>query len=205
MGGRPGSLMDPSLNQIMQWLLHYKYIVLLPVVAIEGPIITVIAGFLASLGYLDFLLAFTVVVAGDLMADSVYYALGRWGKERLLGRWGRYVGLTRERITQLDNYFEKHKVKTLIGGKFTLAIGTPILAAAGVAKVPYWEFLGINLLATMPKSLIFLLIGFFFGSGYTRISKYLDYTALGMIGLAGVFVVLYFIIRRVAGKLPSGE
>jgi membrane protein DedA with SNARE-associated domain len=199
------ALMDPSLTQVVQWLLHYKYFVLLPIVMLEGPIITIIAGFLASLGYLDLLLAYVVVVGGDLIADSIYYAAGRWGKEHLLGRWGKHVGLTRERITRLQDYFAKHKGKTLVGGKFTLGIGAPILAAAGMAKVPYWEFLGINLLATLPKSLILLLIGFFFGRGYTRISRYLDYTALGMLALAGLFIILYLTMRRVAGKFSRRE
>lgn len=209
---RPGAfgqgddwLMIFSLAQVMQWLLHYKYFVLFPVMVVEGPIVTIIAGFLSSSGYLNIFVAYVVVVIGDLVGDSIYYAGGRWGRKRFVSRWGRYVGVTIERIMQLQEYFAKHKAKTLIVAKLSHAIGAPVLVAAGVANVPYWQFVGINFLATLPKSLVLLLIGFYFGRGYARISEYLDYTALGMIALAALLIMLYLMKKKIHKNLSNKE
>jgi membrane protein DedA with SNARE-associated domain len=51
-----------SLIQVIGWLVHYKYVVLFPIMVVEGPIITVLAGFLASLGSLNLLAAYSIVV-----------------------------------------------------------------------------------------------------------------------------------------------
>jgi membrane protein DedA with SNARE-associated domain len=180
------------LQEIAQWIFLYKYLVLFPVMVIEGPIVTVIAGFFVSLGRLDGLSTFMVLVAGDVTGDSLYYAIGRWCN---VARWGRFQRLTQRQTKKLETYFHHHKVKTLLAGKWSHAIGAPILAAAGLARVPYGQFLAVNLLATLPKTLLLLLIGFYFGRGYTSIATYLDYTAIGMIVLAFLLVVIWILMK----------
>lgn len=192
-----------SFTQLVPWLIHYRYFVLFPIVVVEGPIVTVIAGFLSSLGYLNVFVAYGVVVLGDLAGDSIYYAAGRWGKEGFLKRWGRFIGITMERIKQLQEYFAKHKGKTLILGKLSYGVGAPVLVAAGVADVPYCEFVGFNFIATLPKCLVLLLIGYYGGQGFTKISRYLDYTALGMLALAVLFTVVYLMMKRIARRLSK--
>jgi len=46
-------VMPLSFQHFIQLLLTYKYLILFPMALIEGPIITIIAGFIASLGYLN--------------------------------------------------------------------------------------------------------------------------------------------------------
>jgi len=198
-------LMDFSLTLVVQWLLHYKYFILFPGVAVEGPVVTIIAGFLSSLGYLNIFLVYGIVVIADLCADSIYYAAGRWGRERVLGRWGRFLGVTTEKIMRLQVYFARHKGKTLIIAKLTHAIGAPILVAAGVAGVRYWEFVGFNFVATLPKSFFLLLIGFYFGHSYTKISRYLDYTALAMLGLAALCIMFWLIMKKISKNFFNKE
>lgn len=180
-----------SLANIVLWLSVYTYSILFPIAVIEGPIITVIAGFLASTGTINPIIAYTVIVIADLVGDTVYYALGRWGREGLVRRWGKYVGVTSEGVKQLETHFENHAVKTLMIGKATHAIGSVILFAAGVAKVPYSTFIWANLIPTLPKTLALLVLGYYFGKAYASINNYFDYTAVVMIALAVACVLIY--------------
>jgi membrane protein DedA with SNARE-associated domain len=61
-----------TLSQIINWLEVYKYFVLFPVTIFEGPIITVIAGYLSSLGFLNFYVAYGVIVLGDTVGDILF-------------------------------------------------------------------------------------------------------------------------------------
>jgi membrane-associated protein len=192
--------MDPSLTQVVQWLLHYKYFILFPIMVAEGPIITIIAGFLVSLGDLEGLATYAVLVAGDVTGDSIYYAIGRWSKGTVFGRWGRFLGLTESRMKGLETYFYQHNAKTLIIGKWSHAVGALVLAAAGLARVRYAQFLAINFFATLPKTLLLLLIGFYFGRSYKRIATYLDYTAIAMIVLVSLLIVLYVVMKIISKK-----
>jgi membrane protein DedA with SNARE-associated domain len=159
---------------------------------IEGPIITIIAGFLSSLKVLNPIIVYIVVVAADITGDFIYYAIGRWGRESFINKWGKYIGLSAEKVKKLEVYFEKHTKKTLIFGKLSHAVGAPILVAAGIVKLPFWEFIWFNFWATLPKSFIFLMIGFYFGQAYVKLSKYLDYFTIGVLILVVVALLSYY-------------
>lgn len=181
-----------SLDQVIEWLLLYKYYILFPVMVIEGPIITIVAGFLSSLKLLNPIIVYIVVVTADITGDFIYYAIGRWGRERFINRWGKYIGLDAVKIEKLEEHFEKHTKKTLVFGKISHAFGAPILVAAGIVKIPFWEFIKFNLWATLPKSFIFLMIGFYFGQAYVKLSKYLDYFTIGVLALVIITILSYY-------------
>lgn len=189
-----------SFQQIIILLTAYKYLFLFPIVVVEGPIVTVIAGFLASTGQLNPFVAYGIVVVGDLTGDTVSYMIGRWGRRRFIERWGHYIGLTIERIQKIEQHFDRHTAKTIILGKLAYSLEMPFLVAAGLAKVPYRRFLFYTFIPTVPKSLLFLLIGYYFGRAYVEFSRYLNFTALAMVALALLLTLIYFIIRKASRK-----
>jgi membrane-associated protein len=193
------------LQQIILLLTAHKYLFLFPVVVVEGPIITVIAGFLSSLGVFNIFIAYAVVVVGDIAGDVMYYAIGYYGRQRFVKRWGRFLGITLERVERLEKHFEKHTGKTLIIGKLSHGIGGVVLVAAGIARVPFRKFVWYNFIPTLPKSLILLLIGYYSGESYVRISSYLDYAAIGTTVAAVIFIVIYFMMRRVSKKYAGRD
>jgi membrane protein DedA with SNARE-associated domain len=87
-------------------IVVHKYLILLPIAIIEGPMITIIAGFLASLGILDFFIVYAIAVFGNLIGDNIYYWIGRLGEQEFISRYGRYVGVTKEKI----EYAKKHGI-----------------------------------------------------------------------------------------------
>lgn len=185
--------------------MQYGYLILFPAVVVEGPVVTVIAGFLASLGYMKLGVAYVVVVAADLGGDMGYYALGRWGRGGLIQRWGKHIGITPERVRLLEQHFDQHAGKTLLLGKASHGIGGAFLIAAGTARMSVVKFFWYNFLATLPKSALLLLIGYYFGASYNRASKYFDYGAWGLTVLAVVLVAVYYLIRRFARKEEKKE
>lgn len=187
-----------TLEQILLLLTTYKYYLLFPVAVIEGPIITVIAGFLVSLGHMDFLISYAVVVAGDLTGDTISYALGRWGGIKLIERLGHLIGINTTHLEKIKNQFQDKKARRIIWGKLAYAMEMPFLIGAGLAKVPYRIFFFYTLIPTLPKSLLFLLIGYYFGSGYDKINDYLDYTAIITIGIAVLLCIIYLVIKKTA-------
>jgi len=189
-----------SFLEIIFLLDTYKYFLLFPIVVVEGPIITVIAGFLSSLGQLNLWLAYLVVVAGDIAGDAMYYGFGYYGRKGFIDRFGHYLGITNERVERLEKHFANHSGKTLIIGKLSHAIGGAVLVAAGVSRMPFKKFLWYTFLPTLPKSLVLLLIGFYFGEAYHRINIYLDYTALAMVIIAIIFCAIYFTIKKMSAK-----
>ena len=108
-------------------------------------------------------------VVGDIVGDIMHYALGYYGRQRFVKRWGRFLGITLERVERLEKHFEKHSGKTLIIGKLSQGVGAVVLVAAGIARVPFRKFFLYTFIPTLPKSLIRLLIGYYSGKVISKL------------------------------------
>ncbi len=173
---------------------HGLYI-LFPLAVVEGPIVTVVAAFLASQGYLSLLAVYLAVVLADLVGDVAFYLTGRYGKQLLLDRWGHYVGITRARLVMLEDHFRSHGGKTLLIAKATHSLGFAALLAAGASHMRFGPFLWYNLLGTLPKCLFFLLVGYLLGSSYLQIDSYLFRYSL-LVVVVAVIALVYWLVRR---------
>jgi membrane protein DedA with SNARE-associated domain len=173
------------------WLTTYGYLIFFPLAVLEGPAVTVIAGFLVSLGYFNFLLIYVLAVAADLTGDMIYYAIGRWGGERIMAR-GRFLHIRADQLERIRKYFQEHAGRALLFGKWTISAGAVILMAAGMARTSIRKFLWFNLIGTLPKSLVFLLIGYYFGRAYREIDRYFEYISVAIFLIMVLAVAVYF-------------
>ena len=159
---------------------------LFPIAVVEGPIATVIAAYLASLGYFNILAVYLVVVLSDLVGDTICYLLGRFGHDAILTRWGSRVGVNEKRMATLEEHFRLRGGRTLLIGKLTHSAGFVILLAAGAARMPFSRFIWYNFLGTIPKSLFFLTIGYTLGYAYNTIDSYIFSASIGILIVAAV-------------------
>jgi membrane protein DedA with SNARE-associated domain len=188
--------MSISLNTIVLWLVTYRYVVLLPFAIIEGPIVSIIAGALVAIGQFNFWIAYGLLAVGDVIGDIALYALGRWGRNGFILKYGPIFGVTPERIEKLEKFFGEHAKKTLLFGKWGHAFGLPVLLAAGAAKEPFGEFITMSVVGTLPKTLALLLIGFYFGESFALINRYIGYAAIGIV----VLTIILFVGYRISAK-----
>lgn len=181
-----------TLAKFTALIIAHGYAIIFPIAVVEGPIIAVFSGFLVSLGYLNFFMVFLVLMAGDMVGDAMYYAIGRWSRSGFLKKWGRHMGASEERIKKLEKVFAEHHWKILAFAKIQ-AVGSLFLITAGIAKTPFWKFVWYNILGSIPKVLLLELIGFYFGKSYSRVSDYLDYAAIVSFI---VLLALYWYVRK---------
>lgn len=154
-----------------------------PVAIVEGPIVTVIAAWLASQGLMRLWALAAVVIAADLVGDFAFYTLGRLGLGRVPARWRARTGLTRARLAGLTHHYDRHGGRMLLLGKVTHSAGFAVLAAAGMARMPLARFFWFNLLGTVPKSLFFVALGYGFGAAYASIDGWIIGATLATGGL----------------------
>jgi len=56
-------------------------------------------------------------------------------------------------------------------------------------------------LATLPKSLILIAVGYYFGSTISNFSKYLNFTVLGLFLFTLILIGIYFGVSYLSNKL----
>lgn len=180
------------MERIITLLLTYKYFILLPIAIVEGPIATVIAGFLVTFGYLNVFLVYIIIILGDIIGDTILYYLGFKGK-KLLNKYGSYLGITPESLERAKEYFDTKHQKAIILSKIIHGVGIAGLVTAGILRIPYRRYIKSCVIVTIPQSAFLLLIGILFGHAYLQIGKYLDYFAasISVVALGTVVFVIY--------------
>jgi membrane protein DedA with SNARE-associated domain len=171
-------------------LIKFKYLLLFPIAVAEGPAITIIAGFLSSLGFLNFWISFAVIVVGDLVGDSIFYAIGRHGRDSIFYRYGKYLGLHPERLQKVEDMIAKNHTKTLLFGKFAHGTGSILWVGTGLAKMPYRKFLIYNFFTTCIKSGLLIVLGYYYGEAYERFGTVFHYLSIGFILLLVIGYIL---------------
>ena len=188
------------MEHIIYLLSQYKYLILFPLAIVEGPIIAVIAGFLCTNKFLNPFIVFPVIVAGDIIGDSLCYMLGRFGVPGFLKGIVKRFGFKPENMDLVRSYFDANPAKTISLSKITLGIGVAGIYLAGNAKIPYRKFIRVCLLTSALQYIVYLSVGLLFGSAYKQISHYLDFVT-ALIIVTGLTILIFIFIKSKRRKL----
>ncbi|TGD43888.1 hypothetical protein EEB11_07905 [Pseudotabrizicola sediminis] len=162
----------------------YGLLIIAPLALLEGPVVSVVSGYLAKAGLVPLHWVFGVLVVADLAGDLLMYWIGRRGRAGLALPWLARFGVTRRRLATALRAFRRNGGRLLVLGKLTHSAGFAVLLAAGMARMPVMRFLVLNTLATLPKTAVCLAIGWWFGAVTDRVGN-------GLIG--GALLVLFCI------------
>jgi membrane protein DedA with SNARE-associated domain len=156
---------DPELVGLLR---TWGLVILMPLSLLEGPIVSMVAGYLARLGLFDPLAVLVIAVLGDLVGDVALYLIGRKGRLVMRRRWLKRLKVSPAQLARLVRRFREQDVRLILFGKFTHYLGFAILLAAGVARMPFGRFLVACLIATIPKSAVLVAIGWTSGEAWSR-------------------------------------
>lgn len=141
----------------------HPYLVLFPLIVIEGPLATVVAGSLVAAGTMTFPLAGALAIAAEISADTAFFTAGRLARHQRVARHLPRLGLTEARRAPLEASLARNLPGVLAGAKIADAAAIPVILAAGASGVGYGRFLAWNLALSVPKSLLLLALGAVFG------------------------------------------
>ena len=181
------------------WVIVHGYPLMFVAMLIEGPIVTAAASFGAAFGYFNIFIVFILSILGDVMADVIYYAVGYSGRIMVIQKFGRRFGLTEERIRKVEALLNSHPNKTLIALKLTPILPTPGLMIVGTSRMPLNKFITICSLVILPKTIFFVLIGYYFGATYSIILRKFEQGKLILV----IIIVLILGIYYAAAKLST--
>lgn len=196
-----------DLVPLVPWVIAHGYLIFLIVAVVEGPFATMAGGVAAGLGYYDLYIIMGLALLGDIIGDFVFYGVGYAIKGITHSRLLRYLGLTQKRIDYVEKVLHNHMFKTVVLIKISPMIGPFGLMIIGAAKTSFKRFILSALIVAVPKSIIYVLIGYFSAETYLGLSKFF---AKGQYVLFGAIVFLalcYFaymkIMKAIAKKLEK--
>jgi membrane protein DedA with SNARE-associated domain len=163
--------MEQTGQIIFQFLKHYGYWAMLPLMIIEGPVVTIIAAMLASLGAFSWPVVLVFSILGDILGDILLYGAGyKWGMNFVHG-FGKYMGITEALVMRMEKYFEKHGGKTIFAVKSTTGLCWATFAAAGIVKMDFKKFMQYSFFGGIVWSGFLVAIGYFYGYLWREMKK----------------------------------
>jgi membrane protein DedA with SNARE-associated domain len=196
--------MDPFFQILQNFLLavksgqlpqlgYWTYLVLAVLVAIEGPVATLLGAAAASAGLMRPWLVFFAAAIGNLTADSLWYSLGYAGKLEWALRFGRRLGLRPGVLERVEQGMLKNAAWILFMAKLTVSFMIPSLIAAGLMKVPWRRWFPALFAGEMIWTGSLVLIGFYATEAIKRVEQGVEYMVLA---LSLVFVIIMLWMGR---------
>jgi membrane protein DedA with SNARE-associated domain len=167
-------------------------------IPLPSEVILPFAGFLVSRGRMNLALVATVGALGCNLGSAAAYALGRYGGRPAIGRWGRYVLLTRGDLERADWFFARFGSPAVLIARVLPVVRTFIALPAGIAAMPLLRFHVYTFLGSWPWCFALAYIGMLLGDRWgsdPRMNLFFHYCDYAIAALV-VLALARFVWRR---------
>ncbi len=147
-------------------------------------------------GYLVYKGQFTVMgagIAGGIgcaLGSAIAYAVGIWGGRPFIERYGRYVLIRRKDLDMADRFFQRWGMWAVFISRLLPVIRTFISLPAGISRMPFWPFLILSFVGSVPWCYALAYVGKVLGENWQNIRNYFH----GADAVIGVFIAVGFAI-----------
>lgn len=177
-------------------------------IPIPGETITVVGGFLAGSGELNYWGVMGSAIVGAVIGDSFGYWVGAYGGWPLLTRVGRLFRFSDQQLLEVREQFVKNAAKAVFLGRFVALLRIFAGPLAGIAQMPYPKFLIYNIAGATVWAGVTISVAYFVGR-LIPLDELLSWMAqLGIIAffvIGAVIAVPMWLERRAQHKAGSNE
>jgi membrane protein DedA with SNARE-associated domain len=159
-----------SLETIQEIARQYGYWAVFLGIALEnlgipipGETITLVGGFLAGSGELNYWIVLASAIAGAVLGASGGYWIGRLGGWPLLLRVGRFFRITEEQLTDVKTQFSENAARAVFFGRFVAFLRILASPMAGIIEMPFPQFMLYNLAGATVWASVMVTLSFFLG------------------------------------------
>jgi len=171
---------------------YWGYGVLFFAMIFEGELFLVVTGMLARLQAFGFFEAFFFALAGVFTSDMLWYWSGRLLNSRFPNH--RITLFVIRRVKEYLPTIDKNPFHVIFLSKFIYGLNHSTIVMLGLLKTPFGHFLRIQAVASIIWSLLFITVGYLFGSVAITYARRLEHFLLIMVLSLLVVVICAHII-----------
>jgi membrane protein DedA with SNARE-associated domain len=168
-------------------------------VPVPGETILIAAAVYAGAGKLNIAAVGLVAVLAAVAGDNIGYAAGFFGGRTLVLRFGRFVGLTSERLGRAEGFFRRYGGVIVAGARFIEGLRQANGIVAGTIRMPWPRFLAFNALGAVLWAGLWASAGYLAGdhitSIYNAVSRYSLYLLVAL-SVAVAALIIRAAVRR---------
>lgn len=187
-----------SLEQIKELAHLYGYWAVFAGIAIEntgipipGETITIVGGFLAGSGELNYWLVLLTAIAGAVTGDNCGYWIGRIGGWQFLLKLARFFRLPETEVEKAKSKFVDNAAKAVFFGRFITLLRIFAGPIAGIVEMPYPKFLFYNFMGATVWGAIIVTLAYFVGR-IVPLDQLVSY--LAQFGIVALLAVIAWVV-----------
>jgi membrane protein DedA with SNARE-associated domain/membrane-associated phospholipid phosphatase len=162
---------------------------------VPGETVMLLGGAVAGQGAISIYLLLAIAWFSAWAGDTASFFIGRrLGRDFVL-RHGPRVGISHERFSLVESYFQRHGGKTILVGRFISLVRALAPFVAGSSGMRYRAFVPYSVLGCGLWSAAHILIGYFFSRSIDKAAKYAGRGAFLLATLIVVIVGLVSLVR----------
>jgi len=124
-----------------------------------GDVAIMYGGYLTTTGAIPYPLAYLAVVVGAVLGSACNLTISRKYGRPFIQRFGKYVGVTEERLLRAEALFKRWGPWAIIIGRHIPGMRIVLSALSGILGVPYRVFIPCVFVSALVWAAIFLEIG----------------------------------------------
>lgn len=145
-----------------------------------------LAGIAGLRAPLNFHLVALAGAAGCALGSAIAYWVGATGGREFVFKYGRYILLKRRDVEQAERWFQRRGGAAVFLSRLLPVVRTFISLPAGIARMPFWPFLTLSFLGSVPWCYLLAYIGIQFARRLDDLKRYFH-------GADAVIVILLLI------------
>ncbi|MGE6753820.1 DedA family protein [Rossellomorea sp. NPDC071047] len=189
-------------EEIIQYIQSYGYFIIFlflffGIVGIPAPeeSLLFLVGLLAAKGQLMLSLALVCSFLGVYSGMITGFYGGRFIGQPLIDRYGKWIGLSREKVRKYEKLFTMHSTKTLLFGLFMPGLRQLSPYLAGIFGTRYMPFFFLTMAGSAIWTVSYIFLGYWLGNTLPINPAYVPY--------AGIGLLLIFILTTVWGSVKK--
>jgi membrane protein DedA with SNARE-associated domain len=126
---------------------------------VPGDVAIAYGGYLTTIGAIPYPLAYLSVVGGAVLGSACNLTIARRFGRPFVQRFGRYLGITDQRLAQAEHIFTRWGPWAIILGRLVPGMRIVLSALSGIVGVPYRVFIPCVAVSATIWAFIFLELG----------------------------------------------
>ncbi len=173
------------------------------VIPIPAELVMPFAGFLVSQGRFGMAGVFASSALGSLFGSFLSYAMGRYGGNRFVIHFGKYLLVDLEDLKKTEDWFARKGEKTIFIGRLIPVVRHLISIPAGIGRMHKSKFAVYTFLGAGLWNMLLAWLGYILGQNWRTIRHYTEPVSIAVVALlaAGfVYFVYHHVLRKTRRK-----
>jgi membrane protein DedA with SNARE-associated domain len=169
-------------------------------VPLPGETVLLTAAAFAGRGHLSIIGVIVASACGIVAGGSAGYWIGHTAGQIVVVRYGRWAGITPDRLDHTRQFFSRYGARAVMVGRFIPIVRILASVVAGISNMPFARFSVYNAIAGIIWSVLFGVLGFEFAHDLPRLKDRVGDVGLVALIAFCVVVVAVLVWRHLRGR-----